>query len=91
LDEKAMKLEVIRVETRDHYQGAQEPMAFWWHDRRYDIAQVLDRWYEGSVDSTRMPLRYYKVMTGDGRVFIIRYHDLFTTWSLVVPADESEA
>ncbi|MGA7875227.1 MAG: DUF6504 family protein [Desulfoferrobacter sp.] len=85
-----MQLERITVNTHNHYQGAQEPTAFCWRNHNYQIEEIIDRWYQGYMDSTRMPLRYYKVKTTDGLIFTLRYHELFTAWSLLVPAGDIE-
>lgn len=81
-----MHFEVVEVRTRDAYRGAQEPLRFVWRKRPYEIAQVLDRWIEGRMDSTRMPLRYFRVSTPGGENFILRFHEYFRTWSILVPA-----
>ena len=79
-----MEFERIAVSTRDEYQGAQEPVAFEWRGERFGIVRIVDRWYEGRADATRMPLRYFKVQTTDGKVFLLRYHEFFTAWSVKV-------
>lgn len=86
-----MQLERITVNTRDHYQGAQEPAAFCWRDNSHQIEQILDRWYEGYLDSTRMPLRYYRVKTTEGSIFTLRYHELFAAWSILIPAENTQS
>jgi hypothetical protein len=78
-----MEYEVVEVSTRDEYQGAQEPLSFVWQGRLFRIAEVADRWYEGRFDSTRMPLRYYKVVTTEGERYILRYHEFFRVWSIL--------
>lgn len=83
---KQMELERITVVTRDEYAGAQDPIAFVWRGQRFQIAQILDRWYEGRLDSTRMPLRYFKVRCEEGDVFILRYHELFRAWGILIPS-----
>jgi hypothetical protein len=80
-----MKFELITVSTRDEYREAQEPSSFEWRQRRFEIAHILDRWYEGYLDPTRMPLRYFKVESRDGGHYILRYHELFQAWSLQAP------
>ncbi len=83
-----MEFERIEVESRDEYMGAQEPLAFLWRGRQFRIVEVLDRWYEGRMDSKCMPLRYFRVRTEGEEVFILRYHELFVAWSLLIPASE---
>lgn len=80
-----MLLEHIEVRSRDEYQGGQQPVAFQWRGKWHTVVGILDRWYEGRVDSTRLPMRYFRVQTTDGQRFILRYHEFFTAWSLVVP------
>ena len=79
-----MEFERIQVATRDEYQGVQEPTAFQWRGARFAIDRVIDRWYEGYKDATRLPLRYYRVRTDGGDVFILRYHEVFMAWSMLV-------
>ena len=85
-----MELERIEVQTRDEYREAQEPTHFQWRGRNFGVARILDRWYEGFADPTRLPLRYFKVETSDGEMFLLRYHEFFKAWSIVVPKDETE-
>jgi len=80
-----MQFERITVRTRDEYREAEEPYGFDWRERRFEIACILDRWYEGHPDARRMPLRYFKVKTSEGEEYILRYHELFRAWSLLVP------
>ncbi|MFZ2446111.1 MAG: DUF6504 family protein [Syntrophobacteraceae bacterium] len=80
-----MEFEIVEVKTRDEYRGAQEPLAFLWRGTEYRIEQVVDRWYEGRLDSTRMPMLYFRVRAGSGELFILRHHEFFRTWSIRVP------
>jgi len=78
-----MQLESIEVSTRDEYKGAQEPVSFVWRGEEHHIAQVVDRWYEGGIDPTRMPMTYFRVKTRMGETFLIRYHEFFRAWGMV--------
>lgn len=82
-----MKLEQVSVSTRDGYREAEEPFLFRWRNKEFVISTIIDRWYEGRVDSTRMPMRYFKVETTGGERFILRYHEFFRTWSFLVTGD----
>jgi hypothetical protein len=79
-----MRLERIEVTTRDDYRGSQEPVAFRWRGRTYQVTEVLDRWFDGRIDSTRIPLRYFRVLTNTGWRCLIRHHELFSVWALCV-------
>jgi hypothetical protein len=82
-----MELERIIVHTRDEYREAQDPLDFEWRGRTFGVAMILDRWYEGSLDSTRFPLLYFKVRTSEGEIYLLRYHEFFRAWSIVAPKE----
>jgi hypothetical protein len=77
-----MEFERIEVSTRDEYRGSQEPVSFVWGGKTYKVEQILDRWYEGQIDSTRMPMLYFRVKTQSGELWLIRYHEFFRAWSI---------
>jgi hypothetical protein len=84
-----MRFERIDVQTRDGYRTAQEPKAFVWRGGRFDVEEVVDRWYEGYVGPRRVPMRYFRVRTSVQRLFVVRYHELFATWSILVTEREN--
>jgi hypothetical protein len=83
-----MRLEPIEVRTRDEYRGGQEPVEVLWRGKWYQVAHILDRWYEGGMSPTRLPMRYFRVETAQGDRFILRHHEFFNAWSLVAPQSE---
>lgn len=83
-----MEFERITVSTRDAYRHDQEPTSFEWQGKRFEIVRVLDRWYEGRMDATRLPLRYFRVLTREGKQFILRHHEFFRAWSVMVTGGE---
>jgi hypothetical protein len=85
-----MRFERIEVETRDGYRTSQEPTAFLWRGRWYEVTEVLDRWHEGYVGARRVPMRYFRVRAGVEGVFVVRYHELFTAWSVLAPGTPSQ-
>ena len=56
--------------------------AFTYQGHRHEVAEIIDRWYEGGLDPTRPAIDYFKVKTTDGQVFLLRYLSLFDTWSI---------
>ena len=79
-----MDFESIDVLTRDEYREAQHPVSFVWRGKEYQVERILDRWYEGQVDSTRMPMIYFRVQIRSGEIRLIRYHEFFRAWSIRV-------
>ncbi len=80
-----MRFERITVSCREQYRAQQEPTVFRWRGGEYRIRTILDRWYEGYLSRQRVPQRYYRVLTEDGRRFVVRYSELFDAWGLLVP------
>jgi hypothetical protein len=40
----------IQVEAYSGYKANERPVAFIFHGRRWEISEILDRWYEGGVN-----------------------------------------
>lgn len=77
-----MTYEAIQVECYSGYRVNERPTAFTFRDRRREVREIVDRWYEGSTDPSRPEISYFKVRTTDGRIFLLRYLSLFDSWSV---------
>jgi len=76
--------ERVEVECYSGYKANERPVAFTYRGVRYDIAAIVDRWYEGGIEPGRPQLDYFKVRSSDGQEFFLRYSALFDAWSLGV-------
>ncbi len=74
--------EDIKVESYAGYKGEESPRAVIYQERRYEVAEVLDRWYEGGLDPQSPRHDYFKVKTAGGEIFLIRYTPRFEAWTL---------
>ena len=45
-----MHLIPVKVNCSAGYKAEESPRAFWWQDRRIEVEEVVDRWYQGGVD-----------------------------------------
>jgi hypothetical protein len=79
-----MQFEVIEVQCYAGYKSNERPLSFWFRGREYHVVAIIDRWYEGSAQSSLPLLDYFKVKTDSGESYIIRYNRLFDKWSLAV-------
>jgi hypothetical protein len=79
-----MPYEVVQVEAYSGHRGMERPLAFVWRGRRYGVAEVVDRWYEGGMRPRDVKLDYFKVRVEDGAEFILRYNALFDAWAVRV-------
>ena len=44
------------------------------------MTEILDRWYEGGVESERPVIDYFRVKTRGARVFILMYAGHLDEW-----------
>ena len=88
-DRARMPYERIEVECYSGYRANERPVAFTFQDRRWQVEEIIDRWYEGEVQSDEPALDYFKVRTVEGRVFLLRYNSLFDAWSIRVPSKKA--
>lgn len=86
-----MPFEAIHVECHSGFKVNERPVAFHFRARRWEVGEILDRWYEGGVDPRRPQIDYFKVKTAEGKVFLIRYLSLFDAWSIRLPVGENNA
>ena len=77
-----MLYERIKVECHSGYKLNEYPVAFEFKDHRWEIVEIIDRWYEGGLDPGRPALYYYKVQTVNGNRFMLRHDPLFNTWHM---------
>ena len=80
-----MPYEKIDVECYSGYKANERPVAFTYQKRRREVAEIVDRWYEGGFEAQNPDVSYFKVRTVEGEVFLLRYVSLFDAWSIVMP------
>ena len=86
-----MPYEKISVECYSGYKADERPVAFNFQERRWEIAEILDRWYDGGLHAGSPPVNYFKVRTVEGNVFLLRYLSLFDAWSIWFEESETQA
>lgn len=77
-----MQYEQIPVECYSGYKANERPVAFIFQGRSWEVADIIDRWYEGGIEPERPEANYFKVRTTEGEVFLLRYFPLTDTWSI---------
>ena len=74
----------IEVECYSGFKANERPIAFTYQGERREIQEIVDRWYEGGLDSSRHVINYFKVNAADGKVYLLRYQSELDAWSLCV-------
>lgn len=78
-----MKLKDIRVGCFEGHKGRERPAWVELDGVKVEVAEILDRWYEGPRQAGGQVLYYFKVRLDDGREVIIRHVELFDRWGMV--------
>jgi hypothetical protein len=78
------RLVPIDVESYSGYKLNESPQSFTFEGRHYNILEIVDRWYEGSVQSDSPLVNYFKVLADDGNSYRIRYDSSHDEWTMVV-------
>lgn len=82
-----MRFEVIEVCCYEGYKCQERPISFRFKDKTFTIIEIVDRWHEGSTNSSIPPMDYFKVKTDAGETCIIRYNRLFDKWAIAIMDD----
>ena len=73
----------LRVTHFKDQNGESIPTSFTIDEIRFNILEILDRW--GGTDH-----RYFKIVTGNGEIYILR-HDLYTDIWSIVPVEQKRS
>jgi len=83
LSSRSTAFEPIQVTCYEGYKANESPRSFVWGGRTYRINDIVDRWYEGSLDEKSEAVDYFKVQADDGRSYTICYNRLFDRWAIL--------
>jgi hypothetical protein len=75
----------IEVECYSGHRASERPVAFTLGDRRFEVKEIVDRWYEGGLEPGRPELHYFKIRTAEGQLFLLRYNAHLDAWSTTSP------
>jgi len=82
-----MNLVPIKVECHSDYKADEYPICFYLEKTKFEITEVLDRWYQ-SEPSIDIPVSdYFKVSTVGSMKYIIK-HELESDLWFLVTTDE---
>jgi hypothetical protein len=73
----------IQVESYSGYRRDEAPRSFIRNNRRHEIAEIVDRWYQAGREPTAPTFDYFKVRAADGLLYIIRLDRQSSAWYLM--------
>jgi hypothetical protein len=73
----------IRVDAYSGCKANERPESFTLDEEIYEIAAVLDKWYEPSA-------MYFKVQSTEGKTYLLRYDEQADDWTLQSGFDGDE-
>jgi hypothetical protein len=65
----------VYVDAHSGYKAHEWPRQFTLDEQIYEIAAVLDQWYERSAT-------YFKVQSTEGKTYLLRYDETVDEWTL---------
>ncbi len=73
---------MVEVSSRSGYKADEYPLSFQWDGIRFDIKEILDRWYQGDLNPEFPSAHYYKVKTSDDKIYILKHEINPDQWFL---------
>lgn len=77
-----IKLIPIKAECHSGYKADEYPKCFVCDNSRFEIIQVMDRWYQGDTNHEFPASNYFKVETTSGEHFILKHEIESDMWYL---------
>ena len=74
----------VAVSCYEGYKSNESPRLFVLEGNEYKISKIVDRWYDGGVQSRENMAEYYKVQTIGGDHYVLRYDRQSDTWAVLV-------
>ena len=75
-------LVAIKVHCYSGYKSDEYPVYFEWDDMGFDIKENLDCWHQGELNPEFAAADYFKVLTTDNKIFILRHEIENNKWFL---------
>jgi len=72
----------VKVECHSGYRADERPVCFYLGEVRFDVIEIVDRWYQGNTNPEFAVADYFKVLTFDGNQHILRHEIRPDRWYL---------
>lgn len=78
----------VKVISHAGYKADEYPRCFYLDQIRFDIVEILDRWYQGDLNPDFPPAGYFKVKTTDDKVYILKNDCNSGNWFLWIRGEK---
>lgn len=86
----------VRVVVHSGYQADEYPKSFYYESARFDIEEIIDRWYQVSYtpekpepEDSFKPASYFKVRTSDDKIYILKHETETDQWFLLIKGEST--
>jgi len=82
-----MNFIAIKVECYSGHKADEYPVCFYWMNIKFEIKEIVDRWYQAQATPDWPVADYFKVCTASKSIYIIK-HELESDQWFVVSTDD---
>ena len=79
-----MKFIPVNVVCHAGYKADEYPVLFYRENKKYEIAEITDRWYHAEYHEDSQIANYFKVLTSQNEIFILKHVIDDDAWLLVI-------
>ena len=79
-----MIFEIVEVQTYSGAAADERPISFFFNLKKIEIDEIIDRWYESGVKAGGPIYHYFKILSPDNHVYILRHNENKDIWSVLL-------
>lgn len=80
-----MEYVLVKVECYSGWKADEYPVCFYLGKEKFEIKEIVDRWYQGDLNPKWPAANYFKVCTISGKLYVLKHETLKDRWYLIVP------
>ncbi|MDP4275975.1 MAG: cytoplasmic protein [Bacteroidota bacterium] len=74
----------VRVECHSVWKADEYPVCFYLGKEKFEIKEIIDRWYQGDINPEWPAANYFKVRTILGKLYVLKHEIIKDVWHLIV-------
>jgi len=77
----------VKVECYSGYKADEYPVRFFLDSMKFEVNEILDRWYQSESSPDFPPADYFKVTTRDDKIYILKHSQTESQWFLITKGE----